>query len=346
MRFDLLVEDGSDSLKNVDTNPLKDKTILITGASGILGTHFVYGIVGRATEKNLQVSIHGVVGRNVPRHLSHLCDGKKVSFHEGNLTDPAFMRQLPNADIIIHAATYGQPQLFMGKSIETIKLNTTSLLSLFEKLNKGGKLLFVSSSEVYSGLPTPPFTENQIGTTNTTHPRSCYIEAKRCGEAICNAFRAEGVDCKSVRLALAYGPGTRPGDKRVLYSIIEKGLREKSIRLLDKGEAKRTYCYISDAIGMMWQILLKGKEPIYNVGGESTTTIAKLAEMVGAYLNVSVQLGNSGLETMAGAPVDVKLDLSRFKNEFGTPDFTGFDRGLTRTIQWQQSMQARETETR
>ena len=125
------------------------------------------------------------------------------------------------------------------------------------------------------------------------HPRACYIEAKRCGEAICNAFRQQGVKAASARLALAYGPGTREGDKRVLNSFIERGLKG-AITMLDRGEAKRTYCYVSDAVELMWKILLHGREPVYNVGGTSKTTIGELACKIADYLHVPAVFPDKG----------------------------------------------------
>ena len=174
----------------------------------------------------------------------------------------------------------------MENQVKTLKINTIGTFNLLEKLLPEGKFMFISSSEVYSGLSTPPHRENEIGTTNTTHPRSCYIEAKRCGEAICNAYRAMGIQAKSARLSLAYGPGTRPNDMRVINSFIQKALIQGYINLMDQGLAFRTYCYISDAMEIMWNILVKGKEPVYNVGGFSKVTIAELAKLIGAEINL------------------------------------------------------------
>lgn len=195
----------------------------------------------------------------------------------------------------------------------------------------------MSTSEVYSGLPNPPYHENQIGTTNTTHPRSCYIEGKRCGEAICNAYRAQGVAAQSARLSLAYGPGTKSTDKRVINNFIFKALNGK-IDLLDHGEAKRTYCYISDAVEILWHILLKGKEPIYNVGGNSKITIADLAKKIAAYTGAVVEFPQSLNSAMAGAPEDVSLDMSLVEKEFGKRDYVSLDEGLQRTIAWQRAL--------
>ena len=337
-RLDLLKEDGRRSLRDVPVSRLADKTILITGASGIVGTHFLFGLLHCQRELGLRLRIVAVVQRGVPDHLKQLEQQGYVRFLSGNMAETSFLESLPQADVIVHAATYGQPGLFMENAQATLKLNTTATFALLDKLLPEGQFLFLSSSEVYSGLTNPPFDEKQIGTTNTTHPRSCYIEAKRCGEAICNAYRTRGIAAKSARLCLAYGPGTRAGDKRVINSFIEKALREKAIHLLDRGEAKRTYCYISDAIYMMWRILLEGKDPIYNVGGTSSTTIAGLAQLIGKLLDVPMHIPLEPSAGMVGAPGDVRLDLTKFTNEFGPIAFVDFLEGVARTVEWQKAL--------
>jgi UDP-glucuronate decarboxylase len=337
-RLDLLEEDACRSLRGVPISRLADKTVLITGASGLVGTHFLYGLLHCQRELRLQLKVVAVVQRGVPDYLKQLEQQGYTRFLNGNLAETSFMESLPQAHVIVHAATYGQPGMFMENALATLKLNTTGTLALLDRLLPDGKFLFLSSSEVYSGLNNSLFSEDQIGTTNTTHPRSCYIEAKRCGEAICNAYRARGIDAKSARLSLAYGPGTRPGDKRVINSFIQRALREKRIRLLDRGEAKRTYCYIADAVIMMWRILLEGKAPIYNVGGTSSTTIAGLAQLIGKLLNVPVDIPLETSVGMLGAPDDVRLDLTKFFNEFGPINFMGLQEGVARTIEWQKAI--------
>jgi len=247
---------------------------------------------------------------------------------------------LPKADLIIHASGYAQPGKFMADPLKTIALNTAVTLKLLEKLKPKGKFLFISSSEVYSGLTHPPFKEDQVGTTNTDHPRSCYIESKRCGEAIVYAARSKGVDAKSARLSLAYGPGTKRDDKRALHSFIGRALAEKKIELLDSGDALRTYCYITDAAHMMWNILLHGTGHIYNVGGTSRTSIAKLAKLIGKILNVPVVIPRSKKQALA-APEDVRLDLTKTRKEFGKQKLVSFEDGMKKTIAWQKELHER-----
>ena len=120
---------------------------------------------------------------------------------------------------------------------------------------------------------------------------------------------------------------------RVLNSFIQKALNGK-IALLDDGNARRTYCYVSDAVEILWNVLLSGKDPIYNVGGNSRTTIRSLAEKIGSYLHVPIEIPQRS-RTFTDAPEDVFLDMSKVKNEFEKTDYISFDKGLAKTIEWQ-----------
>ncbi len=236
-------------------------------------------------------------------------------------------------DYIVHAAGYGQPLLFSKDKIKTISINTDYSYSLFDSLKKDGKFLFVSTSEVYSGAKSP-YKETDIGTTTPQHPRACYIEGKRCGEAICMAYKEQGYDVKIARLALAYGPGTKKGDTRVLNQFIESSLVNKAIIMKDDGSAVRTYCYIDDVVTQLLNILFHGKQTVYNVGGFSRTTIKDLAHSIARMTESSVMEGGKSLD---GAPDDVSLDMTRYISEFGGT-FTQFGDGLLKTIEYQKEL--------
>jgi nucleoside-diphosphate-sugar epimerase len=318
---------------------LAGKSILITGASGLLGAYFLASLREQVSEHGTQFQVTAVVHSELAIPINFFLDFEGACVVRGDLTDLNFVDGLGQFDYIIHAAGYGQPGRFMEQPVKTLMINTSTTLALFNRLEADGHFLFVSTSEVYSGLPNPPYKETQIGTTNTTHPRSCYIEAKRCGEAICNAYRARGVNASSARLALAYGPGTKFGDRRVLNAFIERGLTQGKIALQDMGAARRTYCYVSDAVEILWHILLSGNEPIYNVGGSSRTTIAELALKVGHYLDVPVEFPADSKE-LKGTPEDVYLDMSLVKSDFKKTQYVSLDEGLARTIEWQKALYA------
>ncbi len=283
------------------------KTLLITGA---------YGLVGSTICKILE--------RDYPE-----IEITKIKYDE--LT--TFYNDLFKYDYILHCAGYGQPQMFGKDKLETIRINTSYLNVLFNRLSKDGKFLFVSTSEVYSGSPSP-HTEDMIGTTTPQHPRACYIEGKRCGEAICMAYKEQGYDVKIARLALAYGPGTKKGDTRVLNQFIEQALTTKVIKMKDTGGQYRTYLYVEDAAQMLLDILFRGKDVVYNVGGISSLRICDLAKMISDLSGSDWEMGN---EPIIGSPESVFLDITKINNEFPRK-YVSIDEGLKKTIEYQKQL--------
>lgn len=335
---EILNRDAIEIVNKIDFSQLTGKSILITGASGLLGQYFL-ACLKIIVQKLAGVQVYAVYGNTIPDKDNY---DDHFIFFNGDLTDYRFCANLPEADYIIHGAGFGQPVKFLANPVSTLQLNTFTTFLLFEKLKNNGNFLFISSSEVYSGLPKGKYTEDRIGNSNTSHPRSSYIEGKRGGEAIVNAYRTKGVNASSVRLAHTFGPGAKTGDQRVLLALIEKALTGK-IELLDRGAKKRTYCYVSDAIFLMWNILFQPTEPIYNVAGNTTCTIAELAIQIGEMMHVPVVFPMEDNE-IPGAPDEIEVDISKVCNEFGKPDFISLPEGLARTIAWYVDTQTLEAE--
>ena len=321
-------------------NLLNGKTILLTGATGLIGTHFLYAFRDMYNN-DIDLNVIAFGKSDPPEHLTELLHMPFVKYKKINLIDDTLPEYYKDIDIIIHAASYGQPERFMAYAEETILLNTSVTIELFKRLAKDGKFLFISSSEVCSGIYDVPIAEDMIGTTTPYHQRACYIEAKRCGETIVNTYRGDGIDAKSVRLCLAYGDGTRKYDKRVLNEFIEKAILNKEIKLLDGGQSIRTYCYAGDAVKMMLNILLKGTSPVYNVGGVSTFNIAHLASLIGQIMNVPYVLSSDRF-TLGGSPSLVNISIQRYIDEFGDMNFVSIEEGLKKTIKYQQQLYEKE----
>ena len=318
-----------------DFKKLAGKRVMVTGAGGLIGINFLASLV-RIADKVSGLRIFPVIHSRPAAFLAPFLRHKAVRVFRGDLTDDRFLETLPQADLIIHAAGSGEPGKFMADPLSTLKMNTSTAYKLLGELGGKGSFLFISCSDIYGGLKSPKYTEDQIGTTNTDHPRACYIEGKRTGETICGLYRREGVRAYSARLSAVYGPGGRNGDQRALPSFIQKGLKGK-IDLLDSGEAKRTFCYISDAVEMMWYMILRGKRGCYNVGGVSTVKIGELARLIGKIMKVPVSVPkvNAGIP---GAPASVRLDLGRLLAEYDKMNFIGLEEGLERTVAWHKNL--------
>lgn len=317
-----------------DLSFFKHKRILVTGASGIIGSNFLSVIASQGHYKPLEIHAVSKSGK-FPVELSDTVKPLMM-----DLTDSKEVSRLGKYDFILHAAGYGQPGKFLIAPLKTLELNVGLTARLIEKVEPKGKFVFISTSEIYSGLSEPPFNEEQVGTTNTNHPRASYIEGKRTGEALVSIARRQlGIDAMSLRLALAYGPGTKDGDERVLNTFIDQALSGNQIRLRDSGDAWRTYCYVSDAIQMILDASLNGQSDIYNVGGKSRVQIKELAKLIGKLTGVKVEIPATSSTSLAGAPDDVWLDLRKIGEISNLDSLVTLEDGLERTISWRKSIQ-------
>lgn len=332
----IVEKDVKPIVAKLKTKPLHNSLVIVTGASGLIGTYLLAILSRVRKQKHVKFRLIAVV-QSPPTKLLKAFVNTHDRIIQGNLANSNFVKSLPKADLIVHGAGYGQPGKFLEKPLETILLNTVTTSQLIQKLNKKGRFLFISSSEVYSGLANPPFREDQIGITNPQHPRSCYIEGKRCGEAICSALSSTNNHVVVARLSLAYGPGTKRGDQRVLNTFIEKAITKREVALLDSGQAKRTYCYVADAAEMLLNIALFGTKPVYNVGGKSHVSIKKLAKMVGHYTDARVSFPKLAKE-LPGSPDNVYISMKRYEKEFGKKKGISLEKGLKRTIMWQKEL--------
>ena len=336
MQNNVIAHDTAAICERVKFDTLRDKTILVTGASGLLGTYFL-ATLAHLKQSGMPLKVIAQFHSEPAPHTAEIIHSAGFQRAQANLAVPAECSSLPPADVIVHSAGYAQPAIFMANPVATFQVNTTATATLLQRLKPGGAFLYLSSSEVYSGLKKSPLSESDIGTTTPLHPRACYIEGKRGGETICNTYRSQGVRAVSARLALAYGPGTRKGDKRALNSFIEKALCQGKIELMDEGKAIRAYCYVSDAVELMWQAALHGTQPVYNIGGHSTLTIGELARLVGQIVGVPVSFPTRSAE-VSGAPEEVRLDLTRPEAEFKKTNYVGLEQGLRATIEWQRQL--------
>jgi len=253
----------------------------------------------------------------------------KYSRESFDLTGKGSPSSSSEPDLIVHAATYGQPSKFELDKISTMKLNSTSLMRLLEIEPR--RILFLSTSEIYSGL-RGSVSESEVGTTNTNHPRAAYIESKRFGEAVTLASNTSSTTANVARIALAYGPGYQPDDERLLYSLVSRGLREKKVYLMDSGSALRTYCYVEDCADMLITILLRGRGEIYNVGGTDTVSVRGIGEVVANILGVPFSFPPVSVDAFTAGPAEVRLDISKTIDLSGKHDFIPLKQGVEKVV--------------
>lgn len=330
--FKIILDDTKTLVKEKSCKYFKNKKILILGYSGVVGQYFVGLFLNLLDTKYSPKSITLTSINKTPSYLNFLKKIKKIKIIQNDISKNK-LQAFKNYDCIIFSAGYGQPSKFLNNPIETINLNTTILNNFIRKLNPKGKFLYMSSSEIYNKNINKNLTENDIGLTNADDPRASYIEAKRCGEVIVNTYKkVHNIDAKSIRLCLAYGPGSKKNDGRVLYQFINRSIKNKNLEIQDSGLAKRKYIYILDAIKMMLNITIFGKETTYNIAGQESVTIKSLAKKIADIFNIKLLIKNN--DSLLGSPANISISIKRYVDEFGKISLTKIDDGLKKTIDW------------
>lgn len=309
---------------------LKNKTILITGGNGLIGSNMINYLqfLNKKEKLNLKILVH-----SFSKPVEWLPKDDNIEYFSSDLNEG-----FPNwhFDYLINTATYGTPKKFLQNKLQTIKLNTETYTKLLElaKLNNA-TVLHMSSSEVYGQVPEDrnSVDENFNGDICTFAPRAVYGESKRLSETISKIFIDEGMDIKIIRLAIGYGVGVKYDDARFINEFIKKAINFGEIKMLDEGNVLRQLSFITDTIEMILNIMLSGKENIYNVGGVDLKSIREIAQIIAKNEGVEVKLPEIPA-SVGGTPKTLILDITRYINEFGHPNFIPYEKGLAKTAQW------------
>lgn len=136
------------------------------------------------------------------------------------------------ADVVIHLASTTHPRAYASEPVSTITSNVTGLQNLLEYSlvggndHRDGRFVFASSVEIYGKNrgDAERFDEQYCGYIDPNTLRAGYPEAKRLGEALCQAYSEQhGIDFVIPRIARTYGPTLHKDDSKALSQFITKG---------------------------------------------------------------------------------------------------------------------------
>lgn len=280
----------------IDFERLRGQTILLTGATGLIGKMLLWALICADEKYALNIKIIAVV-RDCALARKKIQIGEKNNLifiqqdivNEIKITEPI--------DYIIHGASITKSLDFVKKPVETIKVAMRGSENLLElaKEKKVKSMVYLSSMEVYGKIEAEknPISEAQYGYIDIGNVRSSYSEGKRMVECMCNAYKEEyQIPVKCVRLAQTFGAGVEYDDKRVFAEFARCLVEKRDIVLHTEGGTVRNYCYLSDAVRAILYVLLKGENgESYNVANEeSVVSIRKMAEMIVAMSNDTIKL--------------------------------------------------------
>lgn len=327
----VLDEDIEIVANNISSQKISGCKVLITGATGLLGSIFVKGFL-RANEKfNLKNEIFALC-RNVNKANEVFCefkDDKNLFIVEYDLLKPI---ECEKVDYIFHFAGTTTSKEMVTHPVEVIESTIIGLNNIlnFSKDKNVKSVVFTSSMEVFGVTNIDGrLKENDLGFLDLTTVRSSYPESKRLAENLCACYASEyGVNVKVARLTQTFGAGASYDDSRVFGMIARSVVEEKDIVLFSKGDLARDYCYTTDALSAILQIALHGeKGEVYNVANEDAhSSVIDMCNMVAS------ELGNNKIKVKVDIPKNVqnlgfspacitKLNTSKVRALGWTPKF-------------------------
>jgi nucleoside-diphosphate-sugar epimerase len=271
---------------NIPWGNLRGTTILVTGATGVIGSAVVRAL-SFASHSNTNTNPLGLkiiaLGRDVSKKA--ILGEHGYEFVSCDLRTPPFIDC--DIDYIIHCAGMRRSKDLVSKPVDVIEtsvLGTLNMLKLAEQKQIKG-MVFVSSMEVYGQTSTSLDTvgETDLGYVDLENIRSCYPESRRMCEGFCNAFYAQyGVPVNSARLCQTFGAGSSIDDPIAAISFGKNAYYGNDIILHTIGKSISNFCYISDAVRALLTILLNVKSgTAYNVSNpEASMTIRQFAEII------------------------------------------------------------------
>ena len=318
---------------------LKNKKILITGASGMLASYLVFLFDYLNQNDNFNISVYLLL-RNLHKaklKFGDILEHKNITILEQDVctnivTDTCF-------DYIIHAASLADPNSIIKYPYEIIKANTLGTINVCEVAKKNkAEIIFLSTREVYGDVGNiTSINESCVGILDQLNSRSCYPESKKCAEALLvSNYNENKVPFKIVRIAHSYGPGMQiKNDGRIMSDLINNMVNNEDILLKSEGKMKRAFCYISDAISAILYVMLYGNQnEVYNIANEKEEIeIRDLAKLIAKKINKKVifeiqtkDINNKGYLQIPR----VKLDTSKLENLGWQPKIS-LNEGIDRT---------------
>lgn len=314
---------------------LENKSILVTGATGLIGSAFV-NLLMSFEKTDLQVY---AAGRNVNRAeklYSKYRNNSHFHFLQFDVTKP-FDFDI-DIDFVVDSSGASSPALYATKPVEVMESNILGVKNLLDygKKHNIKKFVYVSSGEVYGEGDGRVFTEDYSGYVNPLNPRSCYPIAKRASETLCVSYAKEyGIEVSIARPCHVYGPNFTESDNRVYAEFIRNALNGEDIVLKSKGGQFRSWIYVDDCAEALICILLRGENcEAYNIANsESNLTIRELAEIVAKEAGRKVVFDIPSDGTGGNTTPITKAVFSTEKLEsLGWEAQIGIEEGIRRTI--------------
>ncbi len=323
-----------------------NKTYLVTGGAGFIGSHLVRHLLDREAQVIVVDDFNDFYDPAIKAlNVQPFADRSDFHLYRADIRDERVLseiferhgRELQSGGIVHLAARAGvrpslkEPRLYL-------ETNVTGTLNLAELARQHGinKFVFASSSSVYGSSPkTVPFREDQ----DISRPISPYASTKAQGESLLYTYsHLFDLQVVALRFFTVYGAGQRPDLAIHKFTrMIDEG---RPIPVFGDGTTRRDYTYIDDIMQGVLAAIAYEKQPfdVFNLGESETTTLARLIELIEEAVGKKAVIERQPLQ-----PGDVPItyaDITKARERLDYHPATTVEDGIPRFVDWYRQYKA------
>lgn len=310
------------------------KRVLITGVAGFIGSHLADTLVHRGDYVIGLDSFNDYYDPAIKWcNIAALRDTSAFRLYEKDICDvdalyDIFKTQKP--DVVVHLAARAGVRPSLADPNLYHQVNVIGGQNILDACRDFpvSHLVFASSSSVYGGSLTIPFTEEDP----VMRPISPYAATKRMNELQAHVYHhLYGLKVSLLRFFTVYGPRQRPD--MAIHKFTKLILEGKPIPMYGDGTTKRDYTYIDDIIhGVVQCVDIPFDYEIFNLGESHTTSLRELIELIEKHTGKSAQIDQRPPE-----PGDVEItyaNITKAKRLLGYSPSFSMDEGIRLFVQW------------
>ena len=349
---------------------MKNKTILVTGAAGFIGSNLVLELLNTVEVINIigLDSVNDYYDVSIKEYRLNLIEklaSEKLestwTFIKGNLADKALIEDVFHTykpDIVVNLAAQAGVRYSIENPDAYIEANLIGFYNILEacrhSYDNGEKgidhLVYASSSSVYGNNEKVPYSTDD----KVDNPISLYAATKKSNELMAHAYsKLYNIPSTGLRFFTVYGPAGRPD--MAYFGFTNKLLKGDKIQIFNYGNCKRDFTYVDDIVEGVKRVMQKSPErkvgedglplppyAVYNIGNSNPENLLDFVDVLQQELVRAGVLpedydfeAHKELVPMQAGDVPVTFaDTSALERDFGFKPSTSLRDGLRKFAEW------------
>ncbi len=314
-----------------------DKTILVCGGAGFIGSNFIHHILGKYPRAKI-VNLDKLTYSGNLDNLKDVVEDKHYHFVKGDIASKktvaaVFKKYSPNYIINFAAETHVDRSIHVG-ALEFIKTNIEGVFNILEavKANKQvTKFVQVSTDEVYGTLTLD--SKEKFHEDTAFDPNVPYAATKAGGDLLCNAYHSTWtVPVIVTHCSNNYGPYQYP--EKLIPFFTVRMLENKKLPLYGDGKNVRDWIFVLDHCRALELVLLKGVAgEVYNIGADNELSNLEIAMMIAKQFGKKEE-SFEFVQDRPGHDRRYAIDSTKIRRELGWEPASSFEEAFRETVAW------------